>query len=69
MHFFNNFYLFRNSLLDELPRDFLLNLIRAAVLAAQGPMKVLLLIKYCIKMLNLVLHGHFFRSDVMVYAH
>ena len=31
----------RNSLLEELPRDFLINLIRAAVQAAQGPMKVL----------------------------
>lgn len=32
--------LFRNSLLEELPRNFLNNLIKAAVQAAQGPMKV-----------------------------
>ncbi|EFX85475.1 hypothetical protein DAPPUDRAFT_314210 [Daphnia pulex] len=30
----------QNSLLEEMPRDFLINLIQAAVNAAQGPMKV-----------------------------
>uniref|UniRef100_A0A0P5G552 HEAT repeat-containing protein 6 n=4 Tax=Daphnia magna TaxID=35525 RepID=A0A0P5G552_9CRUS len=30
----------QNSLLEEMPRDFLINLIKAAVHAAQGPMKV-----------------------------
>lgn len=34
------FFPFRNSLLEEMPRDFLINLIKAAVHAAQGPMKV-----------------------------